>query len=101
MVRLDGKKVEQVKFCTSTKHWKGLLELGDVVILQQEYISNNFGKRFMEECVKLGDNKFVPIPVGSSKKLLMSLISSLRCDTAPQVKYRQRTMTAAYLAHWH
>ena len=60
-----------------------------MVILQQEYISNNFGKRFIEECVKLGDNKFVPIPVGCLRKSLMSLFPSLKCETAPQVKYRQ------------
>jgi hypothetical protein len=89
MVRLGDEIVERIKYCASSKHWKGQLATGKVVILQEEFISKNFVKNFIEECEKLGDNKFVPIPVGSSRKSLMSLFPALKCKTAPQVKYRQ------------
>ena len=89
MLRFDGDMIERVKYCTTLNKWKGRKKSGKVVLLQDRYIKDNFGKRFVEECVKLGDNKFVPVPVGTARKSVMSLFPNLRCERAPEIKYEQ------------
>ena len=89
MLRFDGDIIERVKYCSTIDKWKGRQKSGKVVLLQDGYIKENFGKRFVEECVQLGDNKFVPVPVGTVRKSVMSLFPNLRCEGAPEIKYQQ------------
>ena len=69
--------------------WKGLLEDGTVLPLQEEVVTGQFGCRFVEECKRLGTRKFVPIPVGSCRSSVMTLFPKLRCEKAPPVKFMQ------------
>jgi hypothetical protein len=69
--------------------WKGLLEDDTVMPLQEDFVRENFGSRFVEECKRLGPKKFVDIPVGSSKSSLMKLFPKLRREEAPPVKFMQ------------
>jgi hypothetical protein len=92
MLRFGEETIERVKYCSTLKKWKGLLDNGKMVLLQEEYIKQNFGKRFIQECIDLGDNKFVPIPVGSARKSVMSLFPNLWCERGPEIKYQQGNM---------
>jgi hypothetical protein len=70
--------------------WKGMLEDGTVMQLQEEQVTGNFGSRFVDECKRLGNNKFVGIPVlGSCRSSVMMLFPKLRCEEAPPVKFMQ------------
>ena len=70
--------------------WRGLLEDGTTVLpLQEELVTQQFGSQFVEECKRLGNRKFVDIPVGSCRSSLMTVFPQLRCEKAPSVKFMQ------------
>ena len=45
--------------------WKGLQDDGTVCTLTEKTVTQAFGKDFVAQCMRLGDRKFVPIPVGT------------------------------------
>jgi hypothetical protein len=69
--------------------WKAKLESGQEAIVNEDFVSNNFGEKFIEECKRLGDKRYVPIPVGSCRSSVLSLVPKLQCAEAPRVKYKQ------------
>jgi hypothetical protein len=70
--------------------WSGLLEDGKTVMpVPEVLVKAQFGSRFVEECKRLGQTKFVPIPVGSCRSSLMTVFPGLRCEKAPAVKFMQ------------
>jgi hypothetical protein len=90
MVQLDGEnKVKRVKFRESLGIWQGMLDNGTVMNLEEGFMTDNFSEQFLNECRKLGENKFVPIPTGSKRSSIMQIYPSLHCEGAPKVKYMQ------------
>ena len=109
MLKLDDRNITRVKYhpprklhkkdergndhVTNEVHakgiWKGLLEDGTVLPLQEEVVTGQFGCQFVEECKRLGTRKFVPILVGSCRSSVMTLFPKLRCEKAPPVKFMQ------------
>ena len=109
VIKVDDRKITRVKYVTpkymhktddhgndrKTKElhahaiWKGKLDDGKVVPINEELVSTQFGSRFVEECKRLGQKKFVDIPVGSCKTSLMAVFPQLRCEKAPPVKFMQ------------
>jgi hypothetical protein len=69
--------------------WNALLDDGTVVPVQEELLREQFGSRFMEECKRLGQKKFVHIPVGSCRSSLMTVFPKLKCEKAPPIKFMQ------------
>ena len=45
--------------------WSGQLDDGTVTPVPENLVTAQFGSKFVEECKRLGQRKFVPIPVGS------------------------------------
>jgi hypothetical protein len=45
--------------------WKAKLESRQVAMVNEDFVSNNFGEKFIEECKRLGDRHYMPIAVGS------------------------------------
>ena len=84
MVHLEtDKTVKRVKFTKGTSmdgQWLGMLDNGRVVTLEKGFMEDKFPRRFIHECKELGDNKFVRIPIGSSRSSLMSIFPSLHCE---------------------
>ena len=78
--------------------WKGELEDGCIVTLLEKLVTDFFGKKFVDECKRLGNKKFVPIPVGSCRSSVMTLFPKLRCDNAPPVKFMQGQSNTCQLA---
>ena len=64
-------------------------EDGKVITLEECFIDNNFGERFVYECKRLGNNKFVGIPIRLARSSVMSILPSLHCERAPPIKYTQ------------
>jgi hypothetical protein len=107
-VKLDQRNICRVKYCpekyvhvtddkgiehvTDEVHvkamWKGLLDDGTITDLNEGVLSQ-FGQRFVNECKTLASQKFVNIPVGSCRSLVMKICPGLRCDSAPPVKFMQ------------
>ena len=52
-------------------------------------MEQQFGIRFKEECKSLERNRFMQIPIGSCKSLLMKMFPELNCENAPAMRYRQ------------
>jgi hypothetical protein len=69
--------------------WKARLEDGTVTAIADSFVDEQFGQKFVNECMKLGNRKFVPIPVGSCRASVMNIMPELRCKHAPQVKFMQ------------
>jgi len=69
--------------------WKAKFESGRVDLLTEEFVTENFGKKFRDECKRLGKKKFVPIPVGACKLPVLSKVPHLIRADAPRIKYRQ------------
>ena len=69
--------------------WSGLLDDGTVMPIPEELVTAQFGSAFREECKRLGQRKFVDIPVGSCQSSLMTVFPQLRCEKAPPVKFIQ------------
>ena len=69
--------------------WKGLLHDKTVVDLPEQEIEKQFGSQFLNECKRLGKQKFVPIPVGSCRSSVIQLFPYLRCEKAPRINYMQ------------
>jgi hypothetical protein len=65
------------------------MEDGKVLPVAEELVTAQFGSRFMEECKRLGQRKFVDIPVGTCRSSLMRLFPQLRCEKAPPVQFMQ------------
>jgi hypothetical protein len=86
----DDKGIEHVTDEVSVKAmcWKGLLDDGTITNLNEGVISQ-FGQCFVNECKTLVSQKFVNIPVGSCRSLVMKICPGLRCDNAPPVKFMQ------------
>jgi len=98
VVKLDERKIIRVKYLppkfmykydeTRGDHitdqvyakgiWRGQLEDGTVMPIPEELIKEEFGSRFVKECKRLGHKKFVDIPVGSCRLLVMALLPELR-----------------------
>jgi hypothetical protein len=109
VVRLDERKITRVKyvppkFCHKSDKsgqahktdelyakgiWKGQLEDGTVALLQEEFVTGQFGSRFVKECKLLGHKKFVGIPVGTCRSSVIALWPELRSEKAPPVKFKQ------------
>ena len=83
------KRVKYVKEPEMDGRWLGMQEDGRVITLEESFVENNFDDRFVEECKKLGNNKFVGIPIGSARSSVMSILPSLHCEGAPRIKYTQ------------
>jgi hypothetical protein len=109
-LKLDQRKIHRVKYCPDKYFhktndqgkdemtdevyrkgsWSGLLEDGKTVMpVPEDLVTAQFGSRFVEECKRLGQRKFVPIPVGSCRSSLMTVFPQLRCAKAPPVKFMQ------------
>jgi hypothetical protein len=69
--------------------WKGLLQDKTVVDLPEKEVEKQFGSTFVMECKRLGNRKFVPIPVGSCQSSVLELCPYLSCEKAPCIKYMQ------------
>ena len=69
--------------------WKEKFESGQVNLLTEEFVTENFGISFRDKCKRLGKKKFVPIPVGSCKSPVMSKVPHLIWADAPKIKYWQ------------
>ena len=69
--------------------WKAKLDSGQETIVNEEYVSSNFGDRFTEECKRLGDKRYLPIPVGSSRSSVLPFVPNLQHANAPKIKYQQ------------
>ena len=67
--------------------WSGLLDDGTVMPVPEELVTAQFGSAFREECKRLGQRKFVDIPVGSCQSSLMTVFPQLRCEKAPPVQF--------------
>jgi hypothetical protein len=65
------------------------MEDGKVLPVPEELVTAQFGSRFMEECKRLGQRKFVDIPVGTCQSSLMRVFPKLRCEKAPPVQFMQ------------
>ena len=80
------KKTKKIKI---EAMWNAKLESGQVAIVNEDFVSNNFGEKFIEECKRLGDKCYVPIPVRSSQSSVISFVPNLHCAEAPRVQYQQ------------
>ena len=69
--------------------WSGQLDDGTVMPVPEELVKSQFGSRFVKECKRLGQRKYVDIPVGSCRSSLMTVFPQLRCEKAPPVKFMQ------------
>jgi hypothetical protein len=69
--------------------WKGLLEDGTSLTIMEDIVRGQFGSRFVAECKFLGHKKFVSLPVGSCRLLIMKMFPELRCKNAPPIKFMQ------------
>ena len=69
--------------------WKAKLESRQDVIVNEQFIIQNFGEKFINKCKQSGDKHYVPIPVGSCQSSVLSLVPNLWCEEAPRVKYQQ------------
>jgi hypothetical protein len=85
----DDKGNEHVTNEVSVKAmWKGLLDNGTITDLNEGVVSQ-FGQQFVNECKTLASRKFLDIPVGSCRSLVMKIYPGLRYDNAPPVKFMQ------------
>ena len=73
-------------------HWSGMLDDGTVMPVPEELVTAQFGLAFRDECKRLGQRKYVAIPVGSCRSSLMTVFPQLRCEKAPPVKFMQGEM---------
>jgi hypothetical protein len=73
----DDKGIEYVtnEVCVKAV-WKGLLDDGTITDLNEGVISQ-FGQQFMNECKTLASQKFINIPVGSCRSLMIKIKSVL------------------------
>ena len=78
--------------------WVGLLGDGSVKVIEEEIVSAQFGLRFVKECKELGGRKFVPIPIGNCKSLVIAMMPQLRCVNAPPVKFQQGPIDSCVLS---
>jgi hypothetical protein len=78
--------------------WKGLLQDKTVVDLPEKEVEKQFGSPFLMECKRLGNRKFVPIPVGSCQSSVLELFPYLRCEKAPCIKYMQGQIDSCVLS---
>jgi hypothetical protein len=78
--------------------WKGLLHDKTVVDLPEQEIEKQFGAQFLNECKRLGRQKFVPIPVGSCRSSVIELFPYLRCEKAPRINYMQGEIDSCVLS---
>jgi hypothetical protein len=69
--------------------WKGLLEDGTVTTINEEFVTQSFGTRFVVQCKSLGSQKFLRIPAGSCRSSVMTIIPALMLKNAPPIKYMQ------------
>jgi hypothetical protein len=83
-----GKDITTKEVCTPA-HWKGMLEDGRIYPLLEDSVREHFASRFVDECKKLGNKKFVQIPVGSCRSSVITLIPTLRCQQAPPINFMQ------------
>jgi hypothetical protein len=94
-IQVDERKITRVKYHprndgSGSGIWKGLLENGTQLPIAEDLVHQQFGGRFVKECKKFGDRKFISIPVGMNKSSLMNIFPHLRCDNAPhQLKFMQ------------
>ena len=65
--------------------WLGMLEDNRVVTLEETFIEQNFSQRFVNECKRLENNKFVGIPIGSARSSIMGILPSLHSEGAPPI----------------
>ena len=96
LCHLDAEKlVKRVKFIKGTspsdgQEWQKLLDDGRGITLEQGFMEMNFSQeRFIDECKKLGDDKFVLILTRLLRSSLIDIIPSLYSEGAPPVKYIQ------------
>ena len=85
-------KEDNVKWTNKIKiqaKWKAKLETGQVAVVNEEFVSQNFGEKIIDECKWLGDKQHVPIPVGSCQSSVLSLVPNLWSAEASRVKYQQ------------
>ena len=68
------------------------MENGDIVPVDEEVLLEKFGQVFVNEVKELGQKKFVPVPVGSSRQSVMGIIQQLIEPGAPTVRYMQGEM---------
>jgi hypothetical protein len=54
-------------------HWSGMLDDGTVMPVPEELVTAQFGLAFRDECKRLGQRKYVAIPVGSCQSSLMTV----------------------------
>jgi len=80
-----GKKAKTI----SPAIWLAQVEDGSVIQVNEKNLVDEFGKVFVGEVRKLGNNKYVPIPVGACRRSVVDLLPRLRRNDAPPVKYTQ------------
>ena len=80
--------------------WLGMQEDNQVVTLDKTFVEQNFSKRFVNECKRLGNNKFVGIPIGSARSSIMAILPSLHCEGAPPLSIHRMTLIAVFSSCW-
>jgi hypothetical protein len=85
----DGKNEHVTYEIFAEGVWKAMLEDGKMISISEAFVMEQFGNRFVNECKTLGNRKFVPIPVGTSRSSTMSIIPGLRHAEAPKVHFMQ------------
>ena len=105
MLHIETQKpVKRVKYTKETStdgKWLGMLEDGRVVTLEASFMYQNFGKRFLNECKMLEDNKFVGIPIGSARSSVINIYYPV-CIVKMhlQISIHRMTPIAVFSSHW-
>jgi hypothetical protein len=60
---------------------------GTVCTLIENTVTEAFGKDFVAQCMRLGDRKFVPIPVGTCQASVITRYPHFRCEMAPRLHH--------------
>jgi hypothetical protein len=92
--KVDDRAVIGIKYMPKSQKdkngiWHALLEDKNVITIDQSVVKENFGYRYMEECKKLGRQKFVFVPTGDSRNSVMEFCPWMMEKGAPEIKFRQ------------
>ena len=71
------------------ERWQGKLQDGTIVPVREEDVLQQFGPPFVNEIKTLGNQKYVPVPVGATRLSVLEVLPQLKDPCAPVVKYQQ------------
>ena len=68
------KRIKYMKVQSMDGRWLGMMENGKVVTLEESFVHQYFGKRFVNECKRMENNRFVGIPIGLTRSSVMTMM---------------------------